>query len=181
MVIPENTWKRIDNTPSTTNSIGKHAELIMIEDLKRIQEYLAVQPDDNEGSFKAILNLEVILSYSPCASCSKILCLEKDKLDDLVKQSKKSSINSNSIQENLSTVSPTTEVEAVDKIKIKITFSNFYKHKETGSKKGLKALFEKDIKLDIFSDDNWKYFFNAAELETERQKRERDDRLILLF
>lgn len=50
-----------------------------------------------------------------------------------------------------------------------------------GFKEGLMDLLEKDIKLENFSDENWQYLFNAAELKTDRQRRERDDKLILEY
>ncbi|CAG2195129.1 unnamed protein product [Mytilus edulis] len=147
--IPEDTWKKIVNT-------NKHAEKTMIEDLEDIHDYLTIQPDDNEGSYKAILSVEVILSYSPCGECSQALCRIKKKMDE--------------------------------KVKFKITFSNFYKHTEEGYVKegidnmeGLKDLLQSGIKLDVFSDDNWHYFFNAAGLVTRRQKREKDDKKILQY
>ncbi|CAG2205362.1 unnamed protein product [Mytilus edulis] len=90
--IPEDTWKRI------VNNSAQHAERIMIEDLMNIQNYLTIQPDDYEGIYKAILSVEVILSYSPCDECSLALCQLKKKMDE--------------------------------KVKFKITFSNFYKHTE---------------------------------------------------
>ncbi|XP_052079338.1 uncharacterized protein LOC127717648 [Mytilus californianus] len=176
--IPEDTWKRLDNEPKINDvDNGRHAELIMIEDLRKIQDYLYIQPIDYEGRYNAILSLEVILSYSPCADCSKRLCLEKEEMDKRVKQSKKKYFNS--VQENLSAVSPTTEVEEEETIKMKITFSNFYMHNEISNKEGLKNLLKSDIKLDIFTDDNWKYFFNAAGLVTKRQIREKADKKIL--
>lgn len=148
--ITEDTWKRI------VNNSAQHAERIMIEDLENIQNYLTIQPDDYEGGYKAILSVEVILSYSPCDGCSLRLCQLKKQLDE--------------------------------KVKFKITFSNFYKHTEERYGKegkdnieGLKDLLRSDVKLDVFSDDNWHYFFNAAGLVTERQKRERDDKKILQY
>ncbi|CAG2205356.1 unnamed protein product [Mytilus edulis] len=152
--IPENTLKRVDNEPGRD---GRDAEEIMIEDLENIQDYLTIQPDDIEGSYKAILSVEVILSYSPCDKCSQSLCLLKETMDKKVKES----------------LSLTKEVEDEEKVKFKITFSNFYKHLEIFDNEhieGLKNLLRSDIKLDIFSDDNWDYFFNAAGLVTERQK-----------
>ncbi|XP_052086475.1 uncharacterized protein LOC127723767 [Mytilus californianus] len=186
--IPEDTWKRIDNEN------GKHAEDKMIEDLENIQEYLTIQPDDYEGSNKAIHSVEVILSYSPCAECSWELCQIKEKMDKKVKQSnekveqsKTRNKGSDTFLEQFSALNLTTEIEKVEKIKFKITFSNFYKHLRTcgnQNMQGLKKLLKNDIKLDIFSDDNWDYFFNAAGLVTERpwrQRRERDDKIILNY
>lgn len=179
--IPEDTWKRIDNKP------GQHAELIMIEDLEEIQDYLTIQPDDYEGSDKAILSVEVILSYSPCYNCAQELCHVKKRIDKKMRQSKTRNRGPETVQENLSALSLTTEVEEVEKIQFKITFSNFYEHTRkhgTGNIEGLKNLMKTEIKLDIFKDENWDYFFNAAGLVTERlcrQRRERDDKKILQY
>lgn len=179
--IPEDTWKRIDNEK------GKHAEKKMIKDLENIQEYLTIQPDDYKGSNKAILSVEVISSYSPCEDCSWELCHIKEKLDKKVKQSKTRNKGSDTFLEKFSALSLTTETEEVDKIKFKITFSNFYRHLkkyDNQNMKGLKKLLKNDIKLDIFTDDNWDYFINAAGLVTERpwrQRRERDDKIILNY
>ncbi|VDI74117.1 Hypothetical predicted protein, partial [Mytilus galloprovincialis] len=184
--IPENTWIRIDN------AIGKHAEIIMIKDLKKIQNHLEVQPDYKVGSYKGILSIEVIINYSPDRDCSDKLCTCKKYLDaEIVKQRKDVEIvkqRTNRYEgpaDKVRKMSPTTEVGRVENIKFKITFSNFYKHIEEiygpENMEGLTNLLKSDIKLDILTDENWTYFFNAAGLETERQKREKDDKKILQY
>lgn len=185
--IPEDTWKRIDNISREKGvNDGRHAEQIMLEDIKEIQEYLAVQPDDYDGSHKTIHSIEVILSYSPCDKCSERLCNLKQNLEG----KKKITIrikDSNTVQENMSDLSLFPEVEEQGNIKIKITFSNFYDHLGSNGKshmEGLKKLLKNGIKLDTFSDKNWQYLFNATGLVTERpwrQRRERDDKLILQY
>ncbi|XP_063412699.1 uncharacterized protein LOC134695391 [Mytilus trossulus] len=174
--IPEHTWKKIFNLGD------KHAELIMKEDLLNIQDYLTIQPDDYEGGYKVILSVEVILSYSPCDKCAQALCQLKEKMDEKVKQR-----NEKGEQSKTRNKGTNTEIEEVEKNKFKITFSNFYKHLELYQNehmKGLKDLLKSDIKLDVFTRDNWDYFFTAAGLVTERprrRRREKDDKKILQY
>lgn len=143
----------------------------MIEDLRKIQNYY-------EEHYKAILSLDVIIRYSPCADCSQRLCSEKEQMDRLLKQSKKRNKCSNSVHENMSSVSSTTEVDE-EKIKMKITFANFYMYNDIFNKNGLANLWRKDIKLEVFTGVNQKYFFKAAGLVTRGQIRETDDKKIL--
>ncbi|CAC5387346.1 unnamed protein product [Mytilus coruscus] len=175
--IPENTWIRIDN------AIGKHAEIIMIKDLKKIQHHLEEQADYNVGSYKGILSIEVILNYSPDSDCSNKLCICKKYLDEEI--AKQRTNGNEGPADKVRKMSLTTEVEKVEKIKFKITFSNFYKHIEElygkENMEGLTNLLKSDITLDILTDENWKYFFNAAGLVTERQRREKDDKKILQY
>lgn len=158
--IPENTWRREDNAYQQ-----KHAESKMICALSIIQN--SMEEERQEVANKepiGINSIEVILSYSPCIECSKDLCLFKDKLDVDLRQRKTTKVIN------------TAEDE---KIQFKITFSNFYKHFELGYMDGLEDLLKKGIKLDILTDDNWEYFFNASGLVTDRQRRERDDKKLL--
>ncbi|XP_071149006.1 uncharacterized protein [Mytilus edulis] len=181
--IPENTWKRVHNIPGK-----QHAELKMIKDLENIQDYLTIQPDDNEGSYQCILSVEVILSYSPCDKCSYALFHDKEKMDEKLRKRKEGNKDI-AVLKTLSAFSLTQEVdkeEEEEKIEFKITFSNFYNHLERfpdgkNNMKGLENLMRKEIKLDIFTDNNWQYFFNAAGLVTKRQRRERDDEKILQY
>ncbi|XP_071176976.1 uncharacterized protein [Mytilus edulis] len=184
--IPENTWIRVDN------AIGKHAEIIMIKDLKKIQNHLEEQADYKVGSYKGILSIEVIINYSPDRDCSDKLCTCKKYLDaEIVKQRRDVEIakqRTNRYEgpaDKVRKMSPTTEVERGENIKFKITFSNFYKHIKDiygpENMKGLTNLLKSDIKLDILTDENRTYFFNAAGLETERQRREKDDKKILQY
>ncbi|CAG2250220.1 unnamed protein product [Mytilus edulis] len=112
--IPENTWKRINNEKGRI-----HAELIMKEDLEIIQDYLTMQPDDSEGSYKAILSVEVILSYSPCADCSEELCRLKKMMDVNLMPSKTGNKDILTVHENLSASSLKTEVAEDEKIYLK--------------------------------------------------------------
>ncbi|VDI53519.1 Hypothetical predicted protein [Mytilus galloprovincialis] len=156
---PENTWKRVDNYPTTEFTTGNerpmHAELIMIEQLREIRQY------------QSIHRIEVIQSYSPCRNCSDALCKFKEELDgEKIKGS--SGVPS--------------DLEKGEAMEFKITFSNFFKHNDRTNQGGLTNLLKRGIKLDIFTDENWKYFFNFTGLVTERrQRREIDDKKIFQY
>ncbi|VDI53525.1 Hypothetical predicted protein, partial [Mytilus galloprovincialis] len=154
---PENTWKRVDFTPTTEYTTGDevHAELIMIEQLREIRQY------------QSIHRIEVILSYSPCRNCSDALCKFKEELYG---------------EKNKGSSGFPTDLEKGEATEFKITFSNFFCHDDLENQGGLKNLLKGGIKLDIFTDENWKYFFNVTGLVTERrQRREIDDKKILQY
>lgn len=147
----------------------------MIEELTEIQRYLKCQRDYKEGSYKGIHGVEVIGSYSPCSDCSEKIELFKNDLDT----------EKRDIGREMAALSIGAEFKKEDKIKIQITFSNFYMHTKTYGPKnweGLKKLLKAGIKLDILKEDNWHYFLNAAGLiHPERQGRERDDKEIFQY
>lgn len=109
-----------------------HAELIMIEQLREIHQY------------QRIHSIEVIQSYSPCSICSDKLCKFKEALDG------RKSMDSNGVP---------TDIVKEEATEFKITFSNFYNPDKTEMQEGLKKLLKSRIKLDIFTEDSWEYFF----------------------
>ncbi|CAG2244085.1 unnamed protein product [Mytilus edulis] len=169
--IPEDTWKKIVNTQFKKGECdGKHAKLIMIEDLENIQDYLTIQPDDYEESYKAILSVEVISSYSPCYPCAQALCKVKKKQDEKVKQIKTRNKDPGTVREDFSALSSTTEIEAEETIKLKITFSTFYKHLEYF----ISGLRENMVAAGL-------HVAPETPEESERRQRERDDWKILQY
>lgn len=75
-----------------------------------------------------------------------------------------------------------TDIVKEEATEFKITFSNFYNPDKTEMQEGLKKLLKSRIKLDIFTEDSWEYFFNITGLVTEkRQRREMDDKKILQY
>ncbi|XP_063441954.1 uncharacterized protein LOC134722274 [Mytilus trossulus] len=166
--IPENTWIRVDSR------LGQHAESIMVTDLINTQDFLESQVEYYTGSrYQGIHSIEVILSYSPCSTCSNKLCGLKGILDEKI------------TQHMMTIFSIGTDVEETEKTEFKITFSNFNKNNvdEQGyeNNEGLKNLRKNDVNLYIKSDDDWQDFLKAAGLVTERRKRETDDKIALQY
>ncbi|CAC5414655.1 unnamed protein product [Mytilus coruscus] len=113
-IYPENTWKKVENEQGR-----RHAEVIMIESLRSIQDSL--ENDfccPAQSLYEGIHSIEVIQSYSPCSSCSAELCSFKRTLDEKITANR------------IARISLTTNFKRLEEIKFQITFSNFYMHTE---------------------------------------------------
>lgn len=127
--IPEDTWIKVQNVQG-----GDHAEVMMIQELKKIQKYLSEKNPETRSECNGIHSIEVIQSYSPCSKCSKVLGLLMDDLKKLIIKSKYD-ISDASLDMSVLSLDEKEEKDRLDKkddkeakINFKITFSNFYKH-----------------------------------------------------